>query len=185
MNTRGYWGFGSLERSGSAVVLPWFTVDFRELRQDCQNPGGVLPPRGRRWSRPIDARRPQPQDTGLTVFLGGLFLQASFAARMPPRGEGAGTKLALSLLVHCANPRQGSPDARLVPKAAVGILRAMPEESTTPDLVERTRRVAAAAGKRDIDALARFYAPDKRFQPVRLPQEVGLPRKSRCWGDME
>jgi hypothetical protein len=39
MNTRGYWGFGSLDRSGSAVLLPWFTVDFRELRQDCQNPG--------------------------------------------------------------------------------------------------------------------------------------------------
>jgi hypothetical protein len=39
MNTRGYWGFGSLDRSGSAVLLPWFTVDFRELWQDCQNPG--------------------------------------------------------------------------------------------------------------------------------------------------
>jgi hypothetical protein len=40
MNTRGCWGFGSLDRSGSAVLLPWFTVDFRELRQDCQNPRG-------------------------------------------------------------------------------------------------------------------------------------------------
>jgi hypothetical protein len=37
MNPRGYWGFGSRERSGSAVVLPWFTEDFRELRQGCQN----------------------------------------------------------------------------------------------------------------------------------------------------
>jgi uncharacterized protein (TIGR02246 family) len=36
----------------------------------------------------------------------------------------------------------------------------VPEESTNPDLVERTRRVAAAVGKRDADAMARFYAPD-------------------------
>src|SRR5450432_3950103 len=45
-HTRGYWGFGSLDRSASAVPLPWLIVDFRELRQDCQNPRGSPAARG-------------------------------------------------------------------------------------------------------------------------------------------
>jgi hypothetical protein len=57
-----YLGFGSLERSGSAVVLPWFTGDFRELRQDCQNPQGE----SRRLEEGAEVdkstrRRPQPR----------------------------------------------------------------------------------------------------------------------------
>jgi ketosteroid isomerase-like protein len=36
----------------------------------------------------------------------------------------------------------------------------MPEESTTPDLVELTRVVFEAVGRRDFDAVLRFFAPD-------------------------
>jgi len=36
----------------------------------------------------------------------------------------------------------------------------MPEESTTPDLVEFTRRSFEAANRGDLDALLRGYAPD-------------------------
>jgi ketosteroid isomerase-like protein len=38
--------------------------------------------------------------------------------------------------------------------------RAMPEESTTPDLVERVRRSIQAGNDRDIDWALTFYAPD-------------------------
>jgi ketosteroid isomerase-like protein len=36
----------------------------------------------------------------------------------------------------------------------------MPEESTTPDLVELTRRSLEAADRRDFDLLVSIYAPD-------------------------
>ena len=36
----------------------------------------------------------------------------------------------------------------------------MPEESTTPDPVELTRRAFEAVNQRDIDAVVRFFAPD-------------------------
>ena len=36
----------------------------------------------------------------------------------------------------------------------------MPEESTTPDLVELVRRANEAANRRDFDALLSFFAPD-------------------------
>jgi len=36
----------------------------------------------------------------------------------------------------------------------------MREESTTPDLVERQKRLTEAANRRDLDALMAFYAPD-------------------------
>jgi ketosteroid isomerase-like protein len=36
----------------------------------------------------------------------------------------------------------------------------MPEESTTPDLVELQKRLTDAARSRDLDAIAAFYAPD-------------------------
>jgi len=36
----------------------------------------------------------------------------------------------------------------------------MPEESTTPDLVELTRRNFEAANRRDFDAVLSFFAPD-------------------------
>lgn len=36
----------------------------------------------------------------------------------------------------------------------------MPEESTTPDLVERWRRASEAAERRDFDAVMSVYAPD-------------------------
>ena len=38
--------------------------------------------------------------------------------------------------------------------------RAMPDESTTPDLVELTRRVIEAVDRPDFDAVESFYAPD-------------------------
>jgi ketosteroid isomerase-like protein len=40
----------------------------------------------------------------------------------------------------------------------------MPEESTTPDLVELTRLAFEAANRRDIDAVASFFAPDAVYQ---------------------
>jgi uncharacterized protein (TIGR02246 family) len=36
----------------------------------------------------------------------------------------------------------------------------MPEESTTPDLVERVQQIVAAMNARDYDAATSFYAPD-------------------------
>jgi ketosteroid isomerase-like protein len=36
----------------------------------------------------------------------------------------------------------------------------MPEESTTPDLVERQKRLTEAASRGDLDVLMAFYAPD-------------------------
>ena len=36
----------------------------------------------------------------------------------------------------------------------------MPEESTTPDLVERWRQAAEAVDRRDFDAAMSFFAPD-------------------------
>jgi ketosteroid isomerase-like protein len=36
----------------------------------------------------------------------------------------------------------------------------MPDESTTPDLVERVRRLNEAAERLDLDAILSFYAPD-------------------------
>jgi len=36
----------------------------------------------------------------------------------------------------------------------------MPDESTTPDLVELVRQAVEAATRRDFDALMSFYAPD-------------------------
>ena len=38
--------------------------------------------------------------------------------------------------------------------------QAMPEESTTPDLVELSRRFHEAASRLDFDAMVSFYAPD-------------------------
>ena len=35
-----------------------------------------------------------------------------------------------------------------------------PEESTTPDLVERQKRLVEVANRRDLDAMMAFYAPD-------------------------
>jgi ketosteroid isomerase-like protein len=36
----------------------------------------------------------------------------------------------------------------------------MPEEFTTPDLVERQKQLTEAANRRDLDAMMAFYAPD-------------------------
>jgi uncharacterized protein (TIGR02246 family) len=51
-----------------------------------------------------------------------------------------------------------------LPKAAVGDTQpTMPEESTTPDLVELTRRSVEAANRRDLDAVASSFAEDATF----------------------
>ncbi|HME05127.1 MAG TPA: nuclear transport factor 2 family protein [Solirubrobacteraceae bacterium] len=42
----------------------------------------------------------------------------------------------------------------------------MPEESTTPDLVERALAMFAAGDRGDIDAAIRFYAPDVVWEMV-------------------
>jgi ketosteroid isomerase-like protein len=39
----------------------------------------------------------------------------------------------------------------------------MPDESTTPDLVELTRRTSEAANRRDLDAVASSFAEDAVF----------------------
>jgi ketosteroid isomerase-like protein len=66
-----------------------------------------------------------------------------------------------SLFVQSASLRGGPPDARLAPKAAVrDTQRTMPEESTTRDLLELMRTMAAAANERDFDTADRYYAPD-------------------------
>jgi ketosteroid isomerase-like protein len=44
----------------------------------------------------------------------------------------------------------------------------MPEESTTPDLVELTRRTFDAYNRRDFDAITRFVAPDAVYEAVSL-----------------
>jgi ketosteroid isomerase-like protein len=44
----------------------------------------------------------------------------------------------------------------------------MPEESTTPDLVELVRVVTDAADRRDLDAVMRFFAPDAVWDAVSL-----------------
>jgi len=40
----------------------------------------------------------------------------------------------------------------------------MPEEATTPDLLELTRLAFEAANRRDLDAVISFYAPDAVFE---------------------
>jgi uncharacterized protein (TIGR02246 family) len=40
----------------------------------------------------------------------------------------------------------------------------MPEEATTPDVVELTRVAFEAANRRDLDAVISFYAPDAVFE---------------------
>ena len=50
----------------------------------------------------------------------------------------------------------------------------MPEESTTPDLVELTRRWFEAANRRDVDAAASFYAPDAVHDFVGAYDEFGV-----------
>jgi ketosteroid isomerase-like protein len=54
----------------------------------------------------------------------------------------------------------------------------MPEESTTPDLVELTRRSLAAASRRDWDAFMGFFADDavweaREFQAFEGPKAIG------------
>jgi ketosteroid isomerase-like protein len=44
----------------------------------------------------------------------------------------------------------------------------MSEESTTPDLVELTRRQFEAGSRRDLDAALSFYAPDAVWEAVSL-----------------
>jgi ketosteroid isomerase-like protein len=61
----------------------------------------------------------------------------------------------------------------------------MPDESTTPDLVELVHRAFEAGGRRDIGALMSFYAPDAVwdmspmglgvYQNPRAIRERGLP----------
>ena len=44
----------------------------------------------------------------------------------------------------------------------------MSEESTTPDLVELSRRVLDATNRRDFDAVASFYAPDAVYRATEI-----------------
>jgi ketosteroid isomerase-like protein len=44
----------------------------------------------------------------------------------------------------------------------------MPEEATTPDLVERMREVFEALSSRDFDALANLCAPDAVYESVAM-----------------
>jgi ketosteroid isomerase-like protein len=53
----------------------------------------------------------------------------------------------------------------------------MPEESTTPDLVELTRGAFEAVSRRDLDALMHFYAPDALLDTTRT---VGVAPRGRA-----
>ncbi len=44
----------------------------------------------------------------------------------------------------------------------------MPEESTTPDLVELVNRLGEATNRRDFDAIESFYAPDAVLRGAEL-----------------
>ena len=44
----------------------------------------------------------------------------------------------------------------------------MSEESTTPDLVELSRRALDATNRRDFDAVASFYAPDAVYRGTEI-----------------
>ena len=44
----------------------------------------------------------------------------------------------------------------------------MAEESTTPDLVERVRRMFEATSRRDFDPMVSFFAPDAVWEAVSL-----------------
>jgi ketosteroid isomerase-like protein len=44
----------------------------------------------------------------------------------------------------------------------------MPEESTTPDLVELSRRALEATNRRDFDAVEGFYAPDAAYRGTEI-----------------
>lgn len=56
------------------------------------------------------------------------------------------------------------------PRLLGGYWLAMPEESTTPDLVELARRLYDAGNVRDLDAVISFWGPD----PVLDMSSVGL-----------
>ena len=45
----------------------------------------------------------------------------------------------------------------------------MPEQSTTPDLVELGNRFLEAANRRDFDAMMSFFAPDAVWEMTALP----------------
>src|SRR5213082_2550995 len=49
----------------------------------------------------------------------------------------------------------------------------MPEESTTPDLVERVRLLAEAVSRRDFDAIEGFFAPDAVLRGPQIDTFVG------------
>ena len=49
----------------------------------------------------------------------------------------------------------------------------MPEESTTPDLVERVRLLAEAVSRRDFDAIEGFFAPDAVLRGPQIGTFVG------------
>jgi ketosteroid isomerase-like protein len=52
--------------------------------------------------------------------------------------------------------------------------RVMSEESTTPDLVELTRRATEATNRRDLDAVMSFYRPDSVWETHGMGTFEGL-----------
>ena len=58
----------------------------------------------------------------------------------------------------------------------------MPEESTTPDLVERWRQAAEAADRRDFDATMGIFAPDAvwEVQPLGISESGPAAIRRRC-----
>jgi ketosteroid isomerase-like protein len=61
----------------------------------------------------------------------------------------------------------------------------MSDGSTTPDLVELSRRFVEAANRRDFDAVMSFYAPDAVLESVGLGTSFdGLTAIRSFWEDM-
>jgi ketosteroid isomerase-like protein len=59
----------------------------------------------------------------------------------------------------------------------------MPEESTTPDLVELTRRFVQAWNRRDLDAWMGFFAPDAVWEVPALDIRVEGVAAIRSFGE--
>jgi ketosteroid isomerase-like protein len=79
-------------------------------------------------------------------------------------------------------PAERSPSS----KAAVGdTQRTMPEESTTPDLVELIRRIVELSSRRDFDAILGYYGPGSVWDmsPVGMGTFEGLIAIRRFYED--
>ena len=94
----------------------------------------------------------------------------------------------LSQLVLSDSTEPSSARARLPVETAVSdTQRTMPEESTTPDLVEIVRRANDAWNRRDVDAWLGLLSPDIVLRPISTftdsQERRGLDAGRRFWDE--